>query len=568
MSPLQNVPPHLRRWVVTQDMSRYGEIDHAVWRFVAHQTYAVLEHSAHPAYRAGLSKTGISLDQIPSISEMNGALAEFGWGAVAVDGFIAPRAFQEFQASRLLPIATEIRSAEHVGYTPAPDIIHEAAGHAPILSDPEYAQFIERFGQLGRRAFRLPQDEAYADAVAALSCVREDAGSTDAEVSLAEARVEEAAAARTRLSEAARLSRLYWWTAEYGLVGRTDEYKIYGAGLLSSLGECHSCHAPAVTKRELSLECWHVPYDITRPQPQLYVAQDFAQLSAILAEAYGQLAYQQGELTALLAAVNSGEVCDIELSGGAHLAGNISEGAGTAEGTWLCWDRCVIWDGQGWSEHDAYQVAFGQLATGKPAISAGAGCPGERLELQYKNGARVRGRRARHDSPSGCLRLTDATVTAPDGTSRQHWELLWPLARCIVTASPGWPKNMNRRPTAYPERVVPKLRVVGPSNLRLNTLFREAHLAWEARRSEDCRVTFERIHRELRRDFPDEWLLRMNLLECWAKLGRHEHAAPLAYELKQLEVRHEFQQPIYTGLRYLARRYQLFVSLSESTQCA
>ena len=81
-------------------------------------------------------------------------------------------------------------------------------------------------------------------------------------------------------------------------------------------------------------------------------------------------------------------------------------------------------------------------------------------------------------------------------------------------------------------------------------------------------MTFERIHRELRRDFPDEWLLRMNLLECWAKLGRHEHAAPLAYELKQLEVRHEFQQPIYTGLRYLARRYQLFVSLSESTQCA
>ena len=63
MSPLQNVPPHLRRWVVTQDMSRYGEIDHAVWRFVAHQTYAVLEHSAHPAYRAGLSKTGISLDR-------------------------------------------------------------------------------------------------------------------------------------------------------------------------------------------------------------------------------------------------------------------------------------------------------------------------------------------------------------------------------------------------------------------------------------------------------------------------------------------------------------------------
>src|SRR3954469_3391158 len=136
------IPHPLRRYVVEQDYAQYTEVDQAVWRFVLLQMYQRLERTAHPAYREGLAKTGITVERIPRISEMNECLQRFGWRAVCVDGFIPPRAFQEFQAASILPIAAEVRTLDHLVYTPAPDIIHESAGHAPILTDPEYAAYL------------------------------------------------------------------------------------------------------------------------------------------------------------------------------------------------------------------------------------------------------------------------------------------------------------------------------------------------------------------------------------------------------------------------------------------
>ena len=84
---------------------------------------------------------------------MNECLAPSGWGAVTIDGLIPGVAFFDFQGHGLLPIATDIRKVENIEYTPAPDIVHEAAGHAPILLDPTYAKYVKRFGQIGAKAF-------------------------------------------------------------------------------------------------------------------------------------------------------------------------------------------------------------------------------------------------------------------------------------------------------------------------------------------------------------------------------------------------------------------------------
>ena len=108
-----------------------------------------------------LQARGISTEQIPRIAEMNDKLGAIGWSAVCVDGFIPPRAFQDFQAHRILPIAADIRTRRHLTYTPAPDIIHEAAGHAPFLSDARYAQYLMRIGEVGGRAFSTPADGRY-----------------------------------------------------------------------------------------------------------------------------------------------------------------------------------------------------------------------------------------------------------------------------------------------------------------------------------------------------------------------------------------------------------------------
>ena len=86
------VPPHLRRYVVEQDYAAYDAVDQAVWRFVLLQMYDRLERSAHPAYARGLSQTGMSVERIPSIADMDSCLSDFGWGAVCVAGCIPPRA--------------------------------------------------------------------------------------------------------------------------------------------------------------------------------------------------------------------------------------------------------------------------------------------------------------------------------------------------------------------------------------------------------------------------------------------------------------------------------------------
>src|ERR1700730_13440035 len=109
-----HVPPHLRRFIVEQDYAQYSAVDQAVWRFVLLQTFSRLVGTAHPAYREGLAATGISVERIPSIAEMNEKLSRFGWSAVCVDGFIPPRAFQEFQGCGILPIAADIRTSEHL----------------------------------------------------------------------------------------------------------------------------------------------------------------------------------------------------------------------------------------------------------------------------------------------------------------------------------------------------------------------------------------------------------------------------------------------------------------------
>src|SRR6185437_16585822 len=102
---------------------------------------------------------------------------------------------------------------------------------------------------------------------------------TAEEIRRVEEELDQAVASVDYVSEATELSRMGWWTFEYGLVGGLKDPKIYGAGLLSSMGESFHCLGPRVKKIPFSLDCVKVTYDITRPQPQLFVAESFEELS-------------------------------------------------------------------------------------------------------------------------------------------------------------------------------------------------------------------------------------------------------------------------------------------------
>jgi phenylalanine-4-hydroxylase len=327
MTPTERViaglPPHLRRYVVEQDHAAYTPRDHAVWRHVLGRLTAHLAGKAHEVYLAGLAATGIGTERIPSLDEMNGKLAAVGWSAVSVRGFIPPAVFTELQSLGVLAIAADIRSHDHVEYTPAPDIVHESAGHAPILSHPRYAAFLRRAGQVGFRAIASAEDQAVFDAIRALSVVKEDPAATPAEVRQAEERLAASAASVRHTSESTRASRLYWWTAEYGLMGSLDAPRIFGAGLLSSLGESARCLGPEVRRLPLDASCADVAYDITRMQPQLYVARDFEHLHEVIEAFAGGLSWRRGGDLGIEEAIRARTVNHLALAGGEEVTGRV-----------------------------------------------------------------------------------------------------------------------------------------------------------------------------------------------------------------------------------------------------
>ncbi|MDD3637775.1 MAG: aromatic amino acid hydroxylase, partial [Bacteroidales bacterium] len=215
---LSRLPKHLYQLIIDQPYNAYTWQDHAVWRFVMRQNVDFLKDKAHQAYLEGLRKTGISIEQIPDIDTMNQILAKIGWAAVTVDGFIPPAAFMEFQAYNVLVIAADIRPFDQIEYTPAPDIIHEAAGHAPIISDPEYAEYLRYFGEIGSKAFSSAADFALYEAIRHLSILKADPHTSLDEIEAAERDLEQKEAELGLPSEMALIRNLHWWTVEYGLV--------------------------------------------------------------------------------------------------------------------------------------------------------------------------------------------------------------------------------------------------------------------------------------------------------------------------------------------------------------
>ncbi|NER18725.1 aromatic amino acid hydroxylase [Spongiivirga citrea] len=318
---LDRLPKHLSQFIKPQEYSDYSAIDQAVWRYVMRKNVDYLSKVAHSSYLEGLQKTGISIDHIPNMYGMNRILKEIGWAAVAVDGFIPPSAFMEFQAYNVLVIASDIRQLEHIEYTPAPDIIHEGAGHAPIIANPEYAEYLRRFGEIGCKAISSGKDYELYEAVRHLSIIKEAPGTPQNEIDEAEQKIEYLQKNMGEPSEMALIRNLHWWTVEYGLIGEVDDPKIYGAGLLSSIGESAWCMTDKVKKIPYTKEATFTEFDITKPQPQLFVTPDFAHLSLILEEFANTMALRKGGLSGVKKLITSKALGTIELSTGLQISG-------------------------------------------------------------------------------------------------------------------------------------------------------------------------------------------------------------------------------------------------------
>ena len=318
---LKRLPEHLKQFINDQHYESYTPVDQAVWRYVMHKNVDYLKKVAHGSYVEGLQKTGISIEEIPSMYGMNRILKDIGWAAVAVDGFIPPTAFMEFQAYNVLVIAQDIRQIQNIEYTPAPDIIHESAGHAPIIANPEYAEYLRRFGEIGSKAISSALDYEMYEAIRHLSIIKEDPESDPKEVEQSNQHVLDLQNSMTELSEMAKIRNLHWWTVEYGLIGNLNNPKIYGAGLLSSIGESKWCMSDEVKKLPYDISAAEVSFDITQPQPQLFVTPDFAYLNFVLEQFANQMGLRKGGSYGIRQLIESKNLGTVEYNTGIQVSG-------------------------------------------------------------------------------------------------------------------------------------------------------------------------------------------------------------------------------------------------------
>ncbi|GGD12699.1 aromatic amino acid hydroxylase [Hyunsoonleella pacifica] len=530
---LKKLPKHLKQFIKPQNYEDYSAIDQAVWRYVMRKNVDFLSKVAHNSYLKGLKQTGISIDSIPNMYGMNRILKDIGWAAVAVDGFIPPNAFMEFQAYNVLVIASDIRQLDHIEYTPAPDIIHEGAGHAPIIANPEYAEYLRRFGEIGCKAISSAKDYELYEAVRHLSIIKEAHNSSEKEILLAEKKVEELQKNMGDPSEMALIRNLHWWTVEYGLIGTVENPKIYGAGLLSSIGESAWCMTDKVEKLPYDINATFKDFDITKPQPQLYVTPDFAHLSLILEEFANTMALRRGGLSGVQKLINSKALGTVELSTGIQISGIFNTVVNydnkpiyiqTTDKTALAYREKEL-VGHGTKKHkDGFGSPIGKLKGINIAIedmsprdlAAYDIYEGQTVHLEFEGGIKVSGEiitgKRNLQGKIILISFKNCTVTHHDTTLfKPEWGIYdMAVGKDIVSAFSG-PADFNsfNLITHIPSTQTIHLKK-SKKRIALELLYQQVR---DYREGKNKTISRNKVLEELIENHPNDWLLSVELYE-------------------------------------------------------
>ena len=237
-------------YTCAQDYARYTSADHDTYRRLYERQSALLPGLASDAFIAALPSLG-ARDQIPRFEDINERLQRAtGWEIVTVPGLIPEVPFFTLLANRKFPVTDWIRTPEEFDYVVEPDIFHDLFGHVPLLFNPVFADYVQRYGQGGLKAAELGACEM--------------------------------------------LSRLYWYTIEFGLIRESKGLRAYGAGILSSPGELpYSVQSPVPQRLPLVLErTMRTRYKIDSFQQTYFVIDSFDQLFDMTAADFSPI-YQQ-----------------------------------------------------------------------------------------------------------------------------------------------------------------------------------------------------------------------------------------------------------------------------------
>ncbi|HPF72098.1 MAG: phenylalanine 4-monooxygenase [Lysobacteraceae bacterium] len=225
--------------VVEQPWDDYSDTDHQVWAELFRRQREILPGRACREFLDAQDIMGMSADAIPKFSELNEVLRETtGWTLVGVEGLLPELDFFQLLANRQFPVTWWIRKPEQLDYIAEPDLFHDLFGHVPLLMNPVFADYMAAYGRGGVKAHGIGPE--------ALS----------------------------------QLTRLYWYTVEFGLINTDEGLRIYGAGIVSSKGESiHCLESDAPNRIGFDLErIMRTQYRIDTYQKTYFVIDSYDQL--------------------------------------------------------------------------------------------------------------------------------------------------------------------------------------------------------------------------------------------------------------------------------------------------
>jgi phenylalanine-4-hydroxylase len=225
--------------VVEQPWDSYTDTDHTTWATLFARQQDVLPERASRTFLDNLGRMEMHGDRIPRFDDLNLALRKAtGWELIGVEGLLPELIFFDHLANRRFPVTWWIRKPEQLDYLSEPDLFHDLFGHVPLLMEPAFADYMQAYGQGGVRAHSIGSD--------ALT----------------------------------NLTRLYWYTVEFGLIREPDGLRIYGAGIVSSKGESiHCLESPAPNRIGFNLQrIMRTRYRIDTFQKTYFVIDSYKQL--------------------------------------------------------------------------------------------------------------------------------------------------------------------------------------------------------------------------------------------------------------------------------------------------
>lgn len=227
-----------------QEYDNYTEEDFKVWKLLYERQSAQLPGAAVQEYIEGIKRVGFVSGKIPRFDETNKALRSYtGWELVVVPGLIPDKDFFELLANKKFPASTWLRKLSELDYLEEPDMFHDVFGHVPLLTNKNVVSYLQ---ELSRIALRYIEDPWAIEL----------------------------------------LSRIYWFTVEFGLIRENGALRIYGAGILSSKGETwYSLHDPTPQRHPFNVgKILNTPYRKDVFQKEYFVLDSFSQLAESIDE--------------------------------------------------------------------------------------------------------------------------------------------------------------------------------------------------------------------------------------------------------------------------------------------